>query len=220
MARIAEDLLLLLLDNGSARPALDESRRQRLLSAAVCWIWPTPVASDRPNLASPPRRAAWVVLMGLGPDDPALVPALRALSRKPTTPADAIARLRRRVEPQLLEHLALSGYVQRIRLYTNSFRRREAWTLTDRGRPAAARASMISTLLDGQPPDPPTAAIISLLHTVDGLRALLSLDAPGWRRVNGRAAEIASGSWVNESIGRLPEVNLAVTTAAIRPALS
>ena len=220
MARIAEDLLLLLLDNASARPALDEPRRQRLLSAAVLLdlAYTCRIRPSEPGESAPP--GCLVVLMGLGPYDPALVPALRALSRKPTTPADAIARLRRRVEPQLLEHLALSGYVQRIRLYTNSFRRREAWTLTDRGRPAAARASMISTLLDGQPPDPPTAAIISLLHTVDGLRALLSLDAPGWRRVNGRAAEIASGSWVNESIGRLPEVNLAVTTAAIRPALS
>jgi Golgi phosphoprotein 3 (GPP34) len=219
MARIAEDLLLLLLDNASARPALDESRRQRLLSAAVlldlahtCRIRPS-----APGESAPP--GCLVVLMGMGPDDLALAPALRLLSRKPTTPAEAIARLRRRVEPQLLEHLASTGYVERIRLYTKGFRRQEAWRLTDRGRPAAARASMISALLDGQPPDPPTAAIISLLYTVDGLSALLSLDDRGWQWVNRRAAEIASGSWVNESIDRLPEVNLAVTTAAIRPAL-
>jgi len=219
MARIAEDLLLLLLDNASARPALDESRRQRLLSAAVlldlahtCRIRPS-----APGESAPPGRL--VVLMGHGPEDVVLAPAVRVLSRKPTSPAEAIAKLRRRVEPQLLEHLARSGYVTRIRLYTKGFRRQDAWMLTDRGRPAAVRASMMSALLDGQPPDPPTAAIISLLHTVDGLSALLSLDDRGWEWVNGRAAEIASGSWVNESIGRLPEVNLAVTTAAIRPAL-
>ena len=220
MARIAEDLLLLLLDNGAARPALDEPRRQRVLSAAVlldlahtCRIRPS-----EPGESVPPGRL--VVLMALGPDDPALVPALRALSRKPTTPTDAIAKLRPRVEGQLLEHLARCGYVERIRLYTKGFRRQDAWTLTDRGRPAAARAAMLSVLLDGRPPDPPTAAIISLLHTVDGLSALLSLDDRGWQHVNGRAGEIASGSWVNESIGHIPEVNLAVTTAAIRPALS
>ena len=39
---------------------------------------------------------------------------------------------------------------ERIRLYTNGFRRQEAWTLTDRGRPAAARAAMMSALLDGR----------------------------------------------------------------------
>lgn len=91
--------------------------------------------------------------------------------------------------------------------------------LNDRGRPAATRAAMMSVLLDGEPPDPATAAIVSLLHIVDGLSALLSLNTRGWQRVNSRAGEIASGSWVNESISQLPEVNLAVTTAAIRPAL-
>ena len=35
MAQIAEDLFLLLLDNASAQPGLDRSRRERVLSAAV-----------------------------------------------------------------------------------------------------------------------------------------------------------------------------------------
>ena len=35
MAQIAEDLLLLLLDNARARPALDPDRREKVLSAAV-----------------------------------------------------------------------------------------------------------------------------------------------------------------------------------------
>ncbi|HRD13521.1 MAG TPA: GPP34 family phosphoprotein, partial [Mycobacterium sp.] len=35
MARIAEDLLLLLLDNASAQPGLDRAKRKRLLAAAV-----------------------------------------------------------------------------------------------------------------------------------------------------------------------------------------
>ena len=63
----------------------------------------------------------------------------------------------------------------------------------------------------GQPPTPPTAAIISLLHAVDGLGALLSLNDRGWRWVHMRASEIASGSWVDEYETALPEMNLAVT---------
>ncbi|RWR27064.1 GPP34 family phosphoprotein, partial [Mycobacterium tuberculosis] len=35
MARIAEDLFLLLLDNASAQPGLDRRRRERVLGAAV-----------------------------------------------------------------------------------------------------------------------------------------------------------------------------------------
>jgi hypothetical protein len=38
--------------------------------------------------------------------------------------------------------------------------------------------------------------------------------------VHGRAGEIAMGSWVDEYPTALPEVNLAVTASAVRPALS
>ena len=50
--------------------------------------------------------------------------------------------------------------------------------------------------------------------------ARLSLNERGWRWVHGRAGEIASGSWVDESATALPEVNLAVTASAMRSALT
>lgn len=71
-----------------------------------------------------------------------------------------------------------------------------------------------------QTPTPSTAAVITLLHSVDGLGALLSLNDRGWRWVHGRAGEIALGSWVDESHTGLAEVNLAVTASAIRAALT
>jgi len=220
MARIAEDLLLLLLDNASARPALDDVRRQQVLSAAVlldlahtCRIRPAEPDEPVPS-------GTLVVLVSLGPEDPALIPALQVLTHKPLTPAQAIAKLRRRVEPQLLDHLARTGYIKRIRLHANGFRQRDGWTLTDRGRAAAVRATLLAVLLEDERPDAPTAAIISLLHTVDGLSALLSLDEQRWQWVNERAGEIASGSWVNDTAGHVSDINLVVTTAAIRQALS
>lgn len=48
---------------------------------------------------------------------------------------------------------------------------------------------------------------------------MFSLNDRGWQWVRNRAGEIASSSWVNESEPELAEVNLAVTTAAIRQAL-
>ena len=41
MARIAEDLLLLLLDNAEAQPRLDRSRLQRVLPRRWSAIWPS-----------------------------------------------------------------------------------------------------------------------------------------------------------------------------------
>ncbi|MGV9803368.1 GOLPH3/VPS74 family protein, partial [Mycobacterium sp. NPDC003449] len=58
-----------------------------------------------------------------------------------------------------------------------------------------------------------------LLHAVDGLGTVLSLNERGWRWVHARSTEIITGSWVEESATALPEMNLAVTTSALRPAL-
>ena len=95
-----------------------------------------------------------------------------------------------------------------------------AWPVTNRERVTQARAALLSALFDRQPPTPSTAAIVSLLHAVDGLGALVSLNDRGWRWVHMRAGEIASGSWVDEYETALPEMNLAVTASAMRAALT
>ena len=87
-------------------------------------------------------------------------------------------------------------------------------------RVTSARAALMATLFDRTPPPPVTAAIITVLHAVDGLGVLLSLNDRGWRWVHARAGEIASGSWVDEYPTALPEVNLAVTASAVRQALA
>jgi hypothetical protein len=110
--------------------------------------------------------------------------------------------------------------VTQIRLPAKGFKRPYAWPLTDRSRVAAARAALTAALFDEQCPDPTTATIISLLHAVNGLGAIFSLDQRGWEWVHDRAGDIASGSWVTEPEPGLAEVNLAVTTAALRHALS
>jgi hypothetical protein len=219
MARIAEDLLLLLLDNASAQPGLDRPRRERIVSAAVlldlafaCRI--------RPAVDSEPVEAGrLVVLSGPDLDDPVMAPVLQLLLRRPITPAVAIAKLRRHVPAAVLWQLERGGQIQQVRLQAKGFRRPRAWPLVDRTRVTQVRAAMMSALFDHGRPDPATATIISLLYTVDGLGAVLSLNDRGWEWVLSRAGDIASGSWVSESEPELAEVNLAVTTAAIRHAL-
>jgi hypothetical protein len=222
MARIAEDLALLLLDNASAQPALDRARHGRVLSAAVlldlahaCRIRP---AVDR----EPVETGRLVVLSGPDPADPVMAPALNLLLRRPISPAMAIAKLRRGTPATVFWQLERDGHIQQVRLQTRgfrAFRRPRAWPLVDRSRVTQIRAAMMSALFDDDRPDPATAAMISLLYSVDGLGAVLSLDDRGWEWALRRAGDIASGSWMGESEPRLPEVNLAVTSAAVRYAL-
>lgn len=219
MAQIAEDLFLLLLDNASAQPGLDRQRTRRVLGAAVLLdlAWACRIRPAADGEAAP--AGTLVALTGTGALDPVTGPALALLSRRPLRPSSAIAKLSMHTEDQLVEHLVRSGQISQISLPPKGFKKDMAYPLRNRQRAGPARAALLSALFDRRPPTPPTAAIISLLHAVDGLGALLSLNDRGWRWVHARAGEIALGSWVDESPTTLPEVNLAVTMSALRPAL-
>jgi hypothetical protein len=220
MAQIAEDLFLLLLDNASAQPALDRARRGRVLSGAVlldlayaCRIRPA-VEGER---IQPGRLVALAVP---GPMDPLVAPAFQLLQRRPLRPATAVKRLSKHTEENLATYLEYTGQIRRVQLNSKRFSHAYAWPLTNRERVGQARSALMAALFDRRPPAPPTAAIISLLHAVDGLGALLSLNDRGWRWVHARAGEIAGGSWVDEYPTAMPDVNLAVTASAVRSALA
>jgi hypothetical protein len=220
MAQIAEDLFLLLLDNASAQPGLDRRRRDRVLSGAVL-LDLAHACRIRPAMAGEPvEPGRLLALSAPGPMDPVVAPAFQLLERRPLRPAIAVKRLSKHTEETLANYLEQTGQIRRVRLNSKLFSHRYAWPLTNRERVGHARAAMLAALFDRRPPAPSTAAIISLLHAVDGLGALLSLNDRGWRWVHSRAGEIASGSWVDEYPTSLPEVNLAVTASVVRAALA
>lgn len=219
MARIAEDLLLLLLDNAAAQPGLEPARLQPLLAGAVL----LDLAYDcriRPALPEEPVAAGrLVVLMGPAPLDPVVRPALALLQEAPITAGAAIAKLRKHTEDHVLDQLLRTGQIHQIALSHNRFRRNSyAWPLASRTRVDQARSALLAALFDGHRPDPTTAAIVALLHAAQALGAVLSLNDRGWQWVVDRASEIASGTWVDDD--KMADVNLAVTTAAVRAALA
>jgi hypothetical protein len=219
MAQIAEDLFLLLLDNAAAQPGLDRSRRGRVLSAAVL-LDLAHACRIRPAMAGEPGGPGRLLALAVpAPMDPVVAPAFQLLQSRPLRPAAAVKRLSKHTEQNLANYLERTGQIRRVRLNSKRFSHPYAWPLTNRERVGPARSAMLAALFDRQPPAPPTAAIISLLHAVDGLGALLSLNDRGWRWVHARAGEIASGSWVDEYPTALPEVNLAITASVVRGAL-
>ncbi|MDA4105997.1 GOLPH3/VPS74 family protein [Mycolicibacterium holsaticum] len=216
MAQIAEDLFLLLLDNASAQPNLERHRRERVLAAAVL-LDLAYACRIRPAMVGEPVEPGRLIALAATPaaPDPVADPAFQLLRRRPLRPATAVKRLSRHAEAGVCGYLEQTAQLRRIAVG----HRESAWLPTSRERVGHARSALLAALFDRNPPAPATAAIVSLLHAVDGLGALLSLNDRGWRWVHARAAEIASGSWVDEYPTALPEVNLAVTTSAVRHAL-
>ncbi len=214
MARIAEDLSLLLLDNPSAQPQLERSPLTRVLAAALI----LDLAYDcrvRPALPEDPVAPGLLVaLAGPAPLDPAVRPTLTLLAQGPLSPVAAIAKLRKHAEDDVLDQLLRTGQIHQVTLSTHRLRRNTyAWPVKNRERVNAVRAAVLAALSGGRP-DAVTAAVISLLHRVGGINAALAVNDEGARR----AGDIAGSRWGDGSL--TAEINLALTAALVLPALS
>lgn len=219
MARIAEELLLLLLDNESAQPLLDRNRRGRLLAAALL----LDLAYDcrvRPAVAGDPVPPGHLIaLAGPPARDPAVRPALALLEQGPLTPRAAIARVRKHAEDDVLDQLLRTGQIHQRQLSSHRLRRNTyTWPLSDTRRVGDARATIHAVLFEHRRPDPVTAVVIALLYRCGALTAVLGFSEDGARAAATRAEEITFTGW-----GPGPdtgEVNLAMTAAAVLPALN
>jgi len=218
MARIAEDLLLLLLDNPESQPRLDRSRLGRVLAGALildlaldCRVRPT-----QPEDPVPPGRL--IALAGPVPVDPAVRPAWALLQQKPLTAESAIGALRTRAEDDVLDQLLRTGQIHQVALTQHRLRRNHyRWPMKNRARVAVARAEVLGALFESRRPQPAVAAAISLLHAIGGMAVVLDLNEAGVRTVALRANDIANGNWVDSS--DTAQVNLELTVAAVLPAL-
>ena len=214
MARIAEDLLLLLLDNLSAQPRLDRGRRERILAAALI----LDLAYDcrvRPALPEDPVPAGELLaLAGPTPADPAVRPTMATLSQGPITPGAAIARGRKHAEDDVLDQLLRTGQIHQVGLSAHRLRRNTyAWPVKNRHRVDTRRGAVWAALSGQHHTDATTAAIISLLHRIGGLGVTLDVNDGQLRQ----ADEIARGTWADTS--NIAEVNLALTAVAVLQAL-
>lgn len=218
MARIAEDLLLLLLDNAEAQPQLDRGRLSRALAGGLlldlayeCRV--------RPALPEDPVTAGRLLALGGPPPlDPAVRPTLDLLNQQPLTAEAAVAKVRKHAQDDVLDQLLRTGQIHQIGLTEHRLRRNHyQWPVKNRARVAVARSEVLAALFHRRRPDPVVAAVISLLYAVDGLGAVLNLNPAGLAVVGLRAAEIAGGEWVDGS--DTAEVNLGLTAAAVLPVL-
>lgn len=218
MARIAEDVLLLLLDNPEEQPRLERGPLGRVLAAALI----LDLALDRrvrQTIADEPLPAGHLVaLEGPVPLDPSVRPTLALLEDQPITAADAVGALRKHSEDTVLDQLLRSGQIHQVQLSSHKVRRNHyRWPVRNRGRVAVLRSEVIGVLFEQRTPTPVNAAVICLLNAVNALGAVLELNDEGVRVVDKRSREIADGGWADES--DTAEVNLALTLAEVLPAV-
>ncbi|MBA8795748.1 hypothetical protein FHX74_003389 [Friedmanniella endophytica] len=207
---IAEDLLLLLLDDesGKLQPNvyLDLAVGSALLVQLALDAYVRPDGQERRWTA--PRIEA----SSTTPDDPVLAEALAVVAEKPRTGQDLIGRLGKKRRDVLLDRLVQAGVLERREDKLLGLFPRDRWPTRDASRETALRGRLADALLRGGTPDDRTAALIGLLSALDLAHKVVDRQGVPAGDVKRRARELAEKYW---AAGALRDAIQAAQSAVI-----
>lgn len=210
---LAEDLLLLLLDDDSG--ANQSSYMQVALGGALL----VELAMD--ELVDLDEGSRWrcakvaAADRAPAPEDPLLADALATVADRPRTAPSLVERLGKRIQEPLAERLVERGILARRDSKVLGLFPRTRWPMVDATHEDGVRRSLEATLIDGQEPDARTGALIALLLAVD--RVHKSVDRGGLTSgdVKRRAKEIAEGDWAAQGVKDAIQASQAAVMAVI-----
>lgn len=213
---IAEDLLLLLLDDDKGRTpsstptstvlggallielslagAVEVEKTKKWASAKVYPV-------DGPD--------AWV------PEDHLLAEALAIIAEKPRAAQDLVDRLGKGAQEKLSERLADRGILERRQDKMLGLFPRTRWPATDTAHETELRRALTASLVQGTMPDDRTSALIGLLLSIGRAHKTVEHRGLTAREVKARAKEIAEGAWAAKAVRDAVAASMAATTAVI-----
>ena len=210
---IAEDLLLLLLEDDSGRLTnrtyLDTGLGGALLvelalgehvqvAESSGW-WGR--AKVQPTAAPPPG-------------DPLLVEALALVAERERTAQELVGRLGKNRREPLLERLVSSGALQRRDDRILGLFPRRRWPARDLAHKADLRRRLGDAIVRGVSPEPRTAALVAVLSAMELAHKVVHLDGLSGREAKARAKEIADGDWAAKAVKDAIRAAQAAMTAA------
>ncbi|MBJ8340643.1 GPP34 family phosphoprotein [Antrihabitans sp. YC3-6] len=213
---IAEDLLVLLLDDASGKPHADSTALPRALAGAVLLEL---AMADRIRVTEQGEdvRKGHVVTVGTAkrPADPVLARAFELLKNsRPMKPQRAIEKLGKGLREQVTERIIARGWVRAQHDKVLGLFPRTKLPARDGSHKAAMRAELESALLGKSDPTQRSAALISLLSATDVVHKVFPDEDK--RAVKKRAKEIAEGEWAGAAVRKaISDINTAIMTAVI-----
>jgi hypothetical protein len=211
---IAEDLLLLMLDDDSGRlegaTYLDTG-----IGGAVL------VELAMADLVEVVRgsgmwaRAKVVATAAAPPSDPLLAEALEVVRTKERSANDLVTRLGRRRREVLLERLQQRGILEEREDRVLGVIPRRRWPTVDSTHETDVRRRLGDVLVRGVRPDPHTAALVSILSALDLAHKLVDREGLSAREVRKRARAVADGDWAAKAVKDSIQASQAAITAAV-----
>ena len=213
MTLIAEDLLLLLLDDESGRPQTHELAVA--LGGAILVELALAEAVTVEEKTTVWRSAKVRLVPGVGTDDPVLADALATVGEKERSAQDLVTRLGKHLDDKLCTRLADRGILERRHDKVMGVFPRTRWPARDSSHEDAVRRALTVVLVDDAQPDARTGALVALLHAVDRAHKTVPHQGVSDRDVKKRAKEVAEGQWAAKAVKDAVAAAMAATTAAM-----
>jgi hypothetical protein len=211
---IAEDLLLLLLDDESGKLTnstyLDTGIGGALLVELALGSHVEVVKGSGMW-----ARAKVHTADATGPTDPVLVEALSLVTEKERTAQDLVGRLGKKRREPLLSRLEADGILRRQDDKVVGLFPRRRWPAVDSSHEADVRRKLGDTLLRGVDPDPHTAALVAVLSSMDLAHKVIDREGIPARQVKERAKQVADGDWAAKAVKDAIAAAQAAVTAAV-----
>ncbi len=222
MTLIAEDLLLLLLDDDSgALPSLWTDMQVPLGAALLAELGLAgaagpgrpPVRDGAPLLAPTEWPSPTVVAHdGAEVHDPLLREALATVRRRPRTADELSLVLGDGLLERLADRLVEAGVLERHETRVLGLIPRTRWPALRTTEEAAVRDALRDALVHGGQPDGRTAALAALLQALDRVPRALDLHGAEARAARERAAALAEDDWAARTVRDAVAQTAAATT--------
>ncbi|MCL3863160.1 GPP34 family phosphoprotein [Actinotalea sp. K2] len=213
---LAEDVLLLLLDDVSGKAIVDTTRLDLALSGAVMLDLAT---RGRVDVTGPgePVRAGLLVVRDLTPTgDTVLDEALRRIQvMGPKKPQSALSTLGKGLRPELLHRLTSRGVLRAEQGRILGVFPTRSWPAVDVAHERRLRDALHDVLVVGRTPTHDESALIALLQAVDQVPKVLREVGIPKRELRRRAKAVAAGGFAGEAVRKAVEAVAAATAASI-----
>lgn len=219
---LAEDLLLLLTDDDSGRLVVSGEQADVALGGArlieLTLLGRVDVTGEGEG-----RKGRLVVRDRARLEDPVLDDALGiCVAHEGTKPQSVVGPLGKRLRPHLYDRLVDQGVLRAEHGKVLGIFPTRSWPAADAAHERQVRAALEQALLTTLPPEPRTAALVSLLLALRTVHKVVppKQHALSRRDLDRRAKEIADGDWGSAAVRKAVDAMAAATMAAVTAATS
>jgi hypothetical protein len=210
---IAEDLLLLLLDDESGKPQTNQL--EVALGGAVLVelaLVEAVVVEERSSMWHAARVS---VAPAAETDDPVLGDALALVAEKDRSAQELVERLGRGLAEKLGTRLVDGGLLERREDKLLGIIPRTRWPVRDASHEERVRRGLTAILVEGSEPEPRTGALVALLHAVDRAHKSVPHEGISNGDVRKRAKVIAEGDWAAKALRDAIQASTAAMVAVV-----